>query len=93
MYVYKLHDFKCVSSLPLVCTRIGTDIKIRTMNIDGKLVKLQIWYYIYNLQIADMRADLIQCLLWHRDTAGQERFKTLTRTYYRQAKVSFEVIH
>ena len=27
-----------------------------------------------------------------RDTAGQERFKTLTRTYYRQAKVGVQVL-
>lgn len=48
------------SSLPLI--HAGTDIKIKTLNIDGKLVKLQIWYR------ADAHAwhvciYLTQCLL------------------------------
>jgi Ras-related protein Rab-1A len=41
---------------------IGVDFKIRTVSIDGKLVKLQLW-----------------------DTTGQERFRTITSSYYRGA--------
>eukprot|EP00795_Rhopilema_esculentum_P005957 gene5957-11310_t len=41
---------------------IGVDFKIKTVLLDDKVVKLQIW-----------------------DSAGQERFKTLTTTYYRGA--------
>ncbi|XP_066936936.1 ras-related protein ORAB-1-like [Clytia hemisphaerica] len=41
---------------------IGVDFKIKTIALDEKLVKLQIW-----------------------DSAGQERFRTLTTTYYRGA--------
>lgn len=43
-------------------TTIGVDFKIRTVNVNGSLVKLQIW-----------------------DTAGQEKFRTITSTYYRGA--------
>jgi len=41
---------------------IGIDFKVRTVELDGKRVKLQIW-----------------------DTAGQDRFRTITNVYYRDA--------
>ena len=43
-------------------TTIGVDFKIRTIDINGEVVKLQLW-----------------------DTAGHERFRTITSTYYRGA--------
>ncbi|KAE8678924.1 Ras-related protein RABE1d [Hibiscus syriacus] len=43
-------------------TTIGIDFKIRTTELDGKRIKLQIW-----------------------NTAGQERFRTITTAYYRGA--------
>eukprot|EP01105_Mastigella_eilhardi_P019610 TRINITY_DN462_c2_g1_i1.p1 TRINITY_DN462_c2_g1~~TRINITY_DN462_c2_g1_i1.p1 ORF type:complete len:210 (-),score=44.76 TRINITY_DN462_c2_g1_i1:578-1207(-) len=41
---------------------LGVDFKIKTMKLDNKVIKLQLW-----------------------DTAGQEQFRTLTRTYFRGA--------
>jgi len=41
---------------------IGVDFQIRTIDIDGKVVKMQIW-----------------------DTAGQEKFQSITSQYYRGA--------
>lgn len=41
---------------------IGVDFKIKTINLDNKSIKLQIW-----------------------DTAGQDRFRTITCSYYRGA--------
>ncbi|CAJ0572497.1 unnamed protein product, partial [Mesorhabditis spiculigera] len=43
-------------------TTIGVDFTMKTVIIDGKRVKLQIW-----------------------DTGGQERFRTITQSYYRSA--------
>ena len=39
---------------------IGIDFKIKILEIEGKIFKLQIW-----------------------DTAGNERFRTITKTYYK----------
>ena len=41
---------------------MGIDFKIRTITVDDKICKLQIW-----------------------DSAGQERFKTITSSYFRGA--------
>lgn len=41
---------------------IGVDFKIRTLEVDGKVIKVQVW-----------------------DTTGQERFRTITSSYYRGA--------
>uniref|UniRef100_A0A8R1DYC9 Ras-related protein Rab-43 n=1 Tax=Caenorhabditis japonica TaxID=281687 RepID=A0A8R1DYC9_CAEJA len=43
-------------------TTIGVDFTMKTLVVDGKRVKLQIW-----------------------DTGGQERFRTITQSYYRSA--------
>ena len=45
---------------------IGVDFTIKTVELDGKIIKLQIW-----------------------DTARQEKFRTITTTYYRCANGIF----
>eukprot|EP00047_Mylnosiga_fluctuans_P014861 m.41668 g.41668 ORF g.41668 m.41668 type:complete len:234 (+) comp5683_c0_seq4:89-790(+) len=53
----------CDDSFPTqYIATIGVDFRIRTLVIDGKKVKLQVW-----------------------DTAGEERFKAITKSYYRGA--------
>jgi GTPase SAR1 family protein len=39
------------------------------MEVDNKIIKAQIWYYLIIIKF--------------RDTAGQERFKALTTAHYR----------
>ncbi|KAL5982882.1 Ras-related protein rabd1 [Asimina triloba] len=50
---------------------IGVDFKIRTVELDGKTIKLQIL------------TNGMAPVTW--DTAGQERFRTITSSYYRGA--------
>ena len=47
---------------PTFISTIGIDFKVKTVEIDGKRIKLQVWH-----------------------TAGQERFRTITTSYYRGA--------
>jgi len=52
--------------------------KIRTVELDGKTIKLQI------VRFSLMLLFLVICFSqW--DTAGQERFRTITSSYYRGA--------
>ena len=53
---------------------IGVDFKLKSIEIDGQVIKLQ----IVNLNI---NTYIIQ---W--DTAGQERFRTITTSYYKGAQ-------
>jgi len=53
---------------PMYITTLGIDYKIKTVNVDKKWVKLQIW-----------------------DTAGQEKFRTITQSFYRGALGIFVV--
>jgi len=49
-------------------TTLGIDFKLKTIKLDNKIIKLQIW-----------------------DTAGQEKFRTITNSFYRGAMGVFLV--
>lgn len=57
---------------------IGAEFGSKVINVDQKNVKLQIW---------DVSIDEIFVFLshWMFQTAGQERFRSVTRSYYRGA--------
>lgn len=76
---------------------IGIDFKIKTINLDGKTVKLQIWLGLnYSILI-----EITFRFIWYlfcckfvfkkRDTAGQERFNGIASSYYRGAMVSISI--
>jgi len=56
------------SFTPSFITTLGIDFRIKTIKLDGKIIKLQIW-----------------------DTAGQEKFRTITNSFYRGAMGVFLV--
>lgn len=62
----------------------GIDHKNKIINLDGETIKLQIWYD--KLRRSNNKI-VILCIYACRDTAGQERFRTLTNAYFRGASV------
>lgn len=62
---------------PSYITTIGVDFKIRTIELNGQKIKLQ----VTNNSLKIVIKSVFQ--IW--DTAGQERFRTITATYYRGA--------
>lgn len=64
---------------------IGVDFKVKVINIEGNNVKLAIW-------VGNGKSTVLHIILtwvfviFNQDTAGQERFRTLTPSYYRNAQ-------
>ena len=76
---------------------LDEDYKMKQITVDNQRVKLQIWYVglfvccfcfffffvcVYNC-VCRVLCDVTQL---YRDTAGQERFRTVTSSFYRAAK-------
>ena len=76
---------------PSFITTIGIDFKIRTIELDGKRIKLQIvrQYVVLSNGFVLMPYVMAMDVQW--DTAGQERFRTITTAYYRGAMGIFLV--
>lgn len=73
---------------PSFITTIGIDFKIRTIELDGKRIKLQIVSIgccerSFHARVEQANDALHFISQW--DTAGQERFRTITTAYYRGA--------
>ena len=57
--------------------------KIRTVELDGKVIKLQIVRAHLHFSVSNCMQLISDLTQW--DTAGQERFRTITSSYYRGA--------
>lgn len=61
------------------------DFKIRTIELEGKTVKLQIVSTGWSCISGNERSHSPATTRSQWDTAGQERFRTITSSYYRGA--------
>ncbi|KAK4382799.1 Ras-related protein RABD2a [Sesamum angolense] len=80
------------SYLDSYISTIGVDFKIRTVEQDGKTIKLQIFNSSkvfpcdrHGLLWSAVCSHLVLPFFFAVDTAGQERFRTITSSYYRGA--------
>ena len=56
------------------------------MEVKGKKVKLSIWVRISVSMARGHMVHRIEAFVYLQDTAGQERFRTITSSYYRGAQ-------
>ncbi|XP_029385139.1 ras-related protein Rab-18a isoform X1 [Echeneis naucrates] len=80
---------------PEQAATIGVDFKVKTISVDGNKAKLAIWV---SIKLSQSQQEWFLCvtllamplhvvwLFYQQDTAGQERFRTLTPSYYRGAQ-------
>ena len=96
LHMYCLFIDLSPSSLPLffhyLSLHAGIDFKKKTIVLEGKRIKLQIWYVSW---LIFQHGNIMHCspsrsssLPPCRDTAGQEKFHTITPKLYCGANVS-----
>lgn len=64
---------------------VGIDFKVKTVFRHDKRVKLQIWVSMCGGDIFKKYPKFPLCHSHLQDTAGQERYRTITTAYYRGA--------
>ncbi|PFX30467.1 Ras-related protein Rab-18 [Stylophora pistillata] len=80
-----------------LCSQLsGVDFKVKTLTVDGNKAKLAIWvrtalgeqqgHNCVDFKVKTLTVDGNKAKLAIWDTAGQERFRTLTPSYYRGAQ-------
>jgi len=60
--------------------------QVHKMEVKGKKVKLSIWVRISVSMARGHMEHRIEAFVYLQDTAGQERFRTITSSYYRGAQ-------
>ncbi|XP_055337332.1 ras-related protein Rab-18-B-like isoform X1 [Paramacrobiotus metropolitanus] len=70
---------------PELAATIGVDFKVKSLNANGNVVKLAIWVNGCR-ELVESYLELLLIGFCLQDTAGQERFRTLTPSYYRGAQ-------
>nr|XP_003733352.2 ras-related protein Rab-18 isoform X2 [Callithrix jacchus] len=77
---------------PELAATIGVDFKVKTISVDGNKAKLAIWVSLHqHTKNFFLKGQIgfrptLKWPIWQYDTAGQERFRTLTPSYYRGAQ-------
>lgn len=69
---------------------IGVEFGARLITIDDQQIKLQIWYDVLYCGTSSIPHYMTHYIMYYfiftyRDTAGQESFRSITRSYYRDA--------
>ncbi|XP_019334859.1 ras-related protein Rab-3B isoform X1 [Alligator mississippiensis] len=71
---------------PAFVSTVGIDFKVKTVCRNDKRVKLQIWQIFHSGEVSAGPAfQSFLLLVKESDTAGQERYRTITTAYYRGA--------
>ena len=81
--IYSNYSDITTKCLKFLNENLGVDFKVKTLSVDGNTTKLAIWV---NDRKEKFSLENIFKKIKFQDTAGQERFRTLTPSYYRGAQ-------